>query len=215
MGAQNESTGLFFCRGGTTIAGFGYCNSAPNTLGYNWNNDYFSYEWDSGITPPANVWSLVTYVATPTNVTVYLVNASGTVSAFNSGSNPNEAFDWPSTIGSDAFTNIRTFDGLIADVALFNQALSQSQIVDLYNAGANGVAAPPPPSPTLQISLVSPTNVLLIWPAFATNFGLQGNFDLSTTNWSFLTNLVVTNGNQIQVVLPTGPNSQFYRLSTQ
>jgi hypothetical protein len=139
---QLANTGLFVCRGGTTVAGFGYANSVANTLGYNWNNDFNTYNWSSGLSAPVGIWSLATWVVTPTNLTVYLINSNGLSSSSLTYPNQVEAFDAVSTIGSDSFTNSRTFSGSIADVALFNQALSVVQVSALYTA-ASGQTFPP------------------------------------------------------------------------
>ena len=133
---QRANTGLFVCRGGTTVAGFGYANSIANSLGYNWNNDFNTYNWPSGLSAPVGIWSLVAWVVTPTNLTIYLMNSNGLSSSSLTYPNQVEAFDAVSTIGSDSFTNIRTFNGLISDVAIFNRALSVDQVAALYTAGS-------------------------------------------------------------------------------
>ena len=67
------------------------------------------------------------------------------------------------------------------------------------------------PTAALNIAL-SGTNVLVSWPSPPGSFGLQQNSDLTTTNWTTITNVpVVTNG-QNQVILPPGSGNQFYRL---
>jgi hypothetical protein len=213
IGNQPENTALFLWRGSDS-AGFVYNGQSPdNSLAYNWGSSFFPYIWESGIVPPTNLWSFVSLVVTPTNATIYMMNSNGLNYSTMANANPVMPFNSPSAIGSDTFSASRTFNGCIDEVAIYNQALSQTQIGALYTAGTSGGVAPPP-APTLQISLMSPTNVLLSWPATASNFGLQGNAQLGTTNWCFLTNSVVTNGGQIQVALPIGPCGQFYRLST-
>jgi hypothetical protein len=67
------------------------------------------------------------------------------------------------------------------------------------------------PTASLDIAL-SGTNVLLSWPAPPGDFVLQQNFDLTTTNWTTITNTPAVVNGQNQVMLPTGSSNQFYRI---
>jgi hypothetical protein len=71
-------------------------------------------------------------------------------------------------------------------------------------------------SPTLNLS---PANggLGLSWTIPSTNFVLQQNADLSTTNWSLVTNTPVLNYTnlQYQVSLPASAGNAFFRLSIQ
>jgi hypothetical protein len=69
-----------------------------------------------------------------------------------------------------------------------------------------------PGAPLLNIQLISPTAIMVSWPAPSTGFVLQQNGDLSTTNWVAVTNSVVlTNGRNSVIVSPQMGN-QYYRL---
>jgi hypothetical protein len=72
-----------------------------------------------------------------------------------------------------------------------------------------------PPGPSLNIA---PTNgnLALSWTMPSTNFVLQQNPDLTTTNWADVTNPPVLNLTNLQdeVTLPMPASSGFYRLKT-
>lgn len=70
------------------------------------------------------------------------------------------------------------------------------------------------PSPALN--LTSGTNPTLSWIPPSTNFVLQQNLDLATTNWETLPNAPILNFSnlQYQVILPFSNSSAFYRLVT-
>ena len=70
-------------------------------------------------------------------------------------------------------------------------------------------------APGLTIELVSPSSVLVGWPAPSDGFVLQQNTNLATTNWVTVTNSpVVANGEKQVTVSPTVGN-RFYRLKYQ
>jgi hypothetical protein len=67
--------------------------------------------------------------------------------------------------------------------------------------------------PQLSIGLANTNTVQLSWPVpLGPAFVLQQNSDLTTANWSDLTNMPTVVGNWNQVMLPQSVNSQFYRL---
>jgi hypothetical protein len=132
------SDGLVFCRGGATVAGLAY--GADGSLGYNWNNEQPAYGWSSGLVPPLGQWSFVALVVTPTNATIYLLNANTNIAAQHVYKHIPQAFDGLTLIGEDPFDNgtgSRSFSGIIDDVAVFNQALSATQLLNLYSAAAS------------------------------------------------------------------------------
>ncbi len=65
--------------------------------------------------------------------------------------------------------------------------------------------------PWLQISGAG-TNVILTWPALATNFQLEAVGQLSTGVWSAVTNIPATMGCTNALTLPAAASSQFFRL---
>lgn len=73
------------------------------------------------------------------------------------------------------------------------------------------------PSGNLNISRTTSSNLMVSWLVPSTNFVLQQNSDLVTTQWATVTNLPVLNltNLQNQVMLPLPAGSVFYRLRTQ
>lgn len=132
------NSGILFCREGTTVAGL-VIGTNGASLGYNWNNNASTYNFNSGITVPPNIWSFVAVAITPSNATLYLINTNTFQTAVNTVTNPPLPFDGHSLIGDDALDSdagTRVFDGFIDDVAIFTNSLSISQLIDLYAAGS-------------------------------------------------------------------------------
>jgi hypothetical protein len=141
---QAQNNGLVYCRGGSTVAGLSY--NTVGVLTYNWNNEQPTWSWSSGLTPPLNQWSLVALVVTPTNATIYVFNTTGLSSSSHTYTHVNQGFEGTTLIGDDSFdggNGTRAFKGTMDDVAVFNQALSQSQLLALYSA-ASGTSSFPP-----------------------------------------------------------------------
>ena len=131
-----NAPGLFVTRGATTIAaGIGY--QGGDQLGYNWNDDPATYNFQSGLIPPFNQWSFVALVISPTNATLYLVNTNGLSTADNPIAHANAVWDGSAHIGNDANNVDRTFDGVIDEVAVFNYAFTPEQVLNLYNASTS------------------------------------------------------------------------------
>jgi hypothetical protein len=112
-------------------------------LGYIWDNDPSTYNWDSGILPPQNQWSLVALVVTPTNATIYLLNANGIVSARHTYPHAVLPFSGSALIGGDPLGVNRTFSGKIDDVAVFNKALTGSQLYSMFYAASGTTSYAP------------------------------------------------------------------------
>jgi len=165
IGSQADSAGLFFnrstTRNGTTVAGLNYGSVGSGnaqTLGYTWNNDGNTWGWNSGLMPPVAQWSFAALVVQPTQAILYLINTNGAQSATNILNHPLQIFGGVSAIGTDTYApTTRVFNGLIDEVAVFNHALSSTQIQQLY---ANGYKLP-----QVQINL-QPTgsSLSLTWP---------------------------------------------------
>ena len=69
--------------------------------------------------------------------------------------------------------------------------------------------------PQLGITATNSATVQLSWPASSGSFTLQQNPDLTTTNWTTLTNTPVLVSGEYQVGLPSSAGSMFYRLEFQ
>ncbi len=148
-GPQTAFEGIVFSRGGGTVAGLNYSGSndlnGNFTLGYTWNNEADTYNWSSGIAAPPGQWSLVALVVTPTNATVHVMNTNGFLASTHSYPHVVQAFGGTTLIGDDSAgaNGSRTFNGLIDDVAVFNGALTPSQLIALYTAAAGAAAFKP------------------------------------------------------------------------
>lgn len=153
---QDNATGLLFARNGNDASGFGF-NGAPNgagmpCLGYTWNsNSASTWGWDSGLYPVIGDWSLVAYVVTPTNTTIYLFYVDTTVSPYTTNylqktlaiNNNLETFNVTAFLGADdQQTSSRTFQGNMAEAALYQKALSQAQVQNIFLAAINSTTAP-------------------------------------------------------------------------
>ena len=198
-----------------TYAGLDYYYQADNNgnvnLAYQWNEGPGNDEdvfYQSGLPTPTGEWSFVAVAVTQTNATLYVFNAQGTNSAVDFSSSvgifdPNGStnlvmpFNNPEYIGSDpngGSFGSQNFNGIISDVAVFNQTMSLAQLTTLYNA-ALGVLPPL----NLQIGLVG-TNVQITWP--------MGNLLQATkVNGPWTTNTLATSP---YTVAPSG--SMFYQV---
>ncbi len=155
---QDDSAGIVFSRGsGSDVEGLNISTSGNSTLGYTWNNDAGTTSWDSGLQPPINQWSFVALVVTPTNATISLMNTNGLISTTHVFAHVPAAFGGTTMIGDDSGTpsGARAFIGSIDAVAVFNQALTQSQLLGLFT-NASGVAGY---APTNFVSLVTPSPI--------------------------------------------------------
>jgi hypothetical protein len=137
---QSPFRGLVFCRG-TNVAGLSYSsttNAEGNaTLGYRWNDEAATFNWNSGLTAPPGQWSLVALVVTPTNVSLYVINPTTLLSASRAYTHVPQTFSGTTVIGNDPNNyTTRGFDGIMDDVAVFAGALSREQILALFTAGS-------------------------------------------------------------------------------
>ena len=139
LGVQTPFAGLVYVVGAADGLGFNFTASADangnETLGYSWNYEAGTYNWNSGIAPPPGQWSFVALVITPTNATVYVVNANGTLTATNTYNHVVEPFSSVPLFGY--FPNAGgtyNYNGLMDHVGIYGQSLSASQIAVLYDA---------------------------------------------------------------------------------
>jgi len=73
-------------------------------------------------------------------------------------------------------------------------------------------AVPEPGPPGLTIERVSPSSVLVFWPAPSNGFVLQQNTNLTTTNWVAVTNPPVEVSGEKQVTVSPLVGNRYYRL---
>jgi hypothetical protein len=153
-GPQAANAGLLFNRNGGDAAGFGF-GATSGDLGYTWNNNATTYNWDSGLAPASGEWNFVAYVITPTNTTVYLGNLNGGTNFYqsiNPVANTAETFNGGTTLlGGDSQTVNRNFNGLICEAALFTNALTTLQVQQYFEA-AIGATSLLPTVPALAVA---------------------------------------------------------------
>jgi fibronectin-binding autotransporter adhesin len=149
LGAETNFSGLIFSRG-TNVLGLGYSSSTDGngnyTLGYTWNNDANTYNWNSGLVPPQNQWSMVALVVTSTNATIYIGNTNGLVSSVHTYAHVAQSLNGIITIGDDRSSGSagsRIFNGNMDEVSVFNQALTQGQILNVLGAAVGTTNFPP------------------------------------------------------------------------
>jgi autotransporter-associated beta strand protein len=155
-GAPPPNAGIIFSRSGSTIAGLNYTanvdGNGNRTLGYTWNNDPGTFSWDSAIAPPPGIWSYVALVVTPTNASIFVLNANGLLSASHPFTHVVQSFSGPTLIGEDGLAaGNRQFDGNMYGAAIYSNALSQAQLEGIYGA-ASGVSNFPPVMQTQPVS---------------------------------------------------------------
>jgi len=141
LGTEAAHDGLIINRG-ANVDGLNYSGSTDAggnyTLSYTWNNDGNTYGWNSGLVPPANQWSLVALVVTPTNAMIYIANTNGMAYAVHTYPHAVQSFSGPIEIGNDPSDTggNRVFNGNMDEVAVFNQALSQDQVTALFSSAS-------------------------------------------------------------------------------
>jgi hypothetical protein len=121
-----------------------------------WNGTWRNW---SGMVLPTNEWALVAMTISPTNLAVYLEATNFMESTNFAGANPPATFAGNSYIGWDTAGGAegRLWTGPIADVMVFDQALSAAAVNSLYT----GVAVSGPI--TLTISPVTNNVLTVTW----------------------------------------------------
>ena len=120
-GIQPDYTGIVMNDGDAAGFNFGQGN---NTLQYHWPGG--AWWWNSGLIVPADEWSHVAMVATPTGMTVYV---NGVASTHNVTLNPVDITGMK--IGSYKGWNGRNYQGQIDEVCIWNRSLTQEEIREL------------------------------------------------------------------------------------
>ncbi len=193
--------------------------------------------WQVATNAPADNWDSVALsadgtklAAAPQNDSIYISTNSGTT--WSATDTPNEVWmsvslsaDGSKLIGGSLdviytstdfganWTSNSLPSGYWNSVASSADGNKLAAVDD--NGGGSGIwTSQSTPTPYLNIT---PTNggLVLSWIVPSTNFVMQQNFNLTTTNWTLVTNMSVLNLTNLQyqaVLSPT--NNSFYRLKT-
>lgn len=213
---QTNSAGLIFYRVNGIVAGYQFLSN--NSLSYNWNNNPADYDFGSTFAVPAGIWSLVAVTITPSYGVVYVLNANGQNSVVNNVANPSLSLAPAGfAIGADpqGFTlPSRIFNGEMDEAAIFNYALSASQLQQLYTAAVTGNFTAPGSNPTNIVFSVTNNQLVLSWPADHQGWQLQAQTNKTSvgisTNWVNYNPSTGTNQVTIPINLTNG--TVFYRL---
>jgi hypothetical protein len=171
-GASDDNAGIVFYRSGSyTASGLNIRGTALGKLGYHWANNSNTYFYSGGPTLSDNTWYYVALVVESTKATFYVIEEDGTLTtAVNSVSH--SALDCSNDgwlIARDQ--NVRYFQGYLDEVAIYDQALSQSTLV--AHAAAAGYAASAitleASAVTTAISFSTPLSIDVNIPAVSTD----------------------------------------------
>ena len=100
-------------------------------LQYVWANDAGTWNFDPGFAPPPNQWSFVAISVSPSNAVLYLDVGTGLKAATNLYSHALVSGAGPIALGGDPIFGHRCFNGGIAEVAVFNRALTLAEIAGI------------------------------------------------------------------------------------
>ena len=118
-GIQNDYSAILMNDG--AAAGLNF-REGNNTLGYHWPGG--QWWWDSGLVAPADVWSHVALVVTPSAVRIYLNGAEA-----EHNITPDSVALGTMKIGSYKGWNDRNYRGLIDEVSIYDRALTRHEIM--------------------------------------------------------------------------------------
>ena len=138
-----NAAGILFSRNSTYAVGLNYFSGArapAGEVGYTWNHTNVStYGWPSRLYTPPGQWSFVALTISPTQAVLYVGTNGILFSSTNAIAHMNEAWDGPTTIGSDNVTaGSRVFNGKIDEVAVYECALSPADLSKLYTVALVG-----------------------------------------------------------------------------
>ena len=128
-GNQDQYDSILFSRG-SNVTGINF--QVSNQLGYHWNDNVNTYNWQSGLTIPDLTWCMIAVSVTSTAATAYLCQTSGITTSTNTVSHGSSVLD-DIKLAQDDFGS-RFFNGNIAIAQLYNTALSAAEVSQNFNA---------------------------------------------------------------------------------
>lgn len=218
--------GLFFDRsGGASTCGLCFHNQSGGLteLGYNWNDRSDTWSWDSYLYPPLYTWSFVALVVESNRATIYLYYidpGTGQPMLLSAGrQGVHSAYNWNGggdrLIGADPLNNNRVFQGVIDGVAIYNSALTQDQILNLFAAGVGVPGFAPMISAQPQTRYVTPGSKVQMRATVNGTSPLTYQWQLNGVNVDQLpnaTNYVGANSNVLTILSATAAEAGSYRL---
>ncbi|MBK9257965.1 MAG: PKD domain-containing protein [Saprospiraceae bacterium] len=123
-GIQATNAGIIFSGSGGAC---GLNVRSNNQLGYHWADNPGSYGWNGGPVLPANEWSHVVLVISPTSAVIYL---NGVPYTRNATHNP-VTFSSDFRLGRDRNNSSRNFIGQMDEVAIYNESMTIGKVREL------------------------------------------------------------------------------------
>jgi hypothetical protein len=137
IGDQSDWAGLLFSRAGGTVAGLNF--GTDNELRYHWNGAGDTYGFDSQLILPDATWVFCALVVRPDRAVLYAgIDGAALVSATNAVAHGPEEWDGAAWLGQDP-TGGRWFNGRLDEPRVFNRALSEKELRQIYEDALNGV----------------------------------------------------------------------------
>lgn len=131
-GTQVNASPILLQRG--TSPATGLVVDFSNRLGYVWNDDAATYNYNPGadFLIPDGVWTFAALTVTSTNATIYIGSTNGLKSATRTGAHATHDFSGGDLqIGRDG-TGGRLIKGSLDEVAIFDQALDATSISNIF-----------------------------------------------------------------------------------
>jgi hypothetical protein len=173
-GTQVSAAAICIGRGaGSNVCALDMQGDGVN-LQYVWANDPNTWNFNPGFAPPPNQWTFVAVSVSPSNAVMYMDSGDGLMAATNIYSHNSVSSAGPVTLGGDPiFASPRYFNGRLAEIAVFNRALSPQEITGIDQFASITNQSPvfqpvhyrPLPDQTLDLA----TNCLLLDGAWAIN----------------------------------------------
>jgi len=153
---------------------------------------------------PSYVWKIIVVVTNGTGTALSRINTTTRVIAVNI---PNI-----SGIRSDPWTNyLVSVNQLQTNTGYTFFTSLPSYTASVLRAKIDGQPTSVIPPPIFG-GLTNTHSVALSWPSAASEFILQQNVSLNTTNWTTYGGTITTNGDTLTVVIPVTSGNTFFRL---
>jgi hypothetical protein len=176
-GDQMSYAGVIFHRGAAgTATGLDF-HDVSNNLGYHWNDQANTYGWVSTLQPPDGVWTYAALAVAPSQATIYMYDGTTWSSAVNVVDHPAQAFAATTLVAADNGPG-RAFNGLVDEVAVYGQTLTEGQ-ARTHALGGFGDPAHNPPTLLNNPPVVTPADVIYLTTPFTVMSDAYGQPPLS------------------------------------